>query len=601
MKEIRLLTRTYIFKLFPVVLFMMFVSCIKEDELLPDYIPVEVTFSADATRATDATWTANDAVGVYVLPAGGTALSAATVSNRKYIVATNGTMTLAEGSAIYYPINGDGIRFMAYYPYGTVTSYTRTFTFTDQSTQAKKEAVDFCFHRGTTNYSRTSPASSLAFTHKFSKILMTVKQGTGGPDVSNVAVTLSSMPTSATVNLATMATTDASAITNSGTGTITAYTHTGGTATQATVEAIIAPHSGTTGRVITFTTSDKARTYTLDSSLAFEAGKVYSFDVTLESSVVVFGDGGVNCFIVPPNATLTFAVTQAYTTKTGTTLRVDNATYTGSLGAAVVWSDAAVINSVSVSGTGNKSQVIVKTTGVTGNAVVKIYKGSDATAIVWSYHIWVTDYDPTAKTWTNNGFTFMDRNLGATTAGLTVAARGLFYQWGRKDPFPRTGTVTTVATSSSNGTVAYSIKNPATFITAASSPYDWHYASRDNTLLGHGTTKSVYDPCPLGWRVPVNSNMSSAKSPWYGVSAQSFTSGTGVNWGTNALYPAAGCRDYSAGALYEVGRNGGYRSASPYSSSSGSTSSLFFSYDGSLNVDGNHYRADGFSVRCVKE
>jgi hypothetical protein len=355
--------------------------------------------------------------------------------------------------------------------------------------------------------------------------------------------------------------------------------------------------------VLTFTNTslNKTWTYTLDSSLAFEAGKVYAFDVTLNGETIVFGDGGVNCFIVPPNATLTFAVTQAYTTKTGTTLRVDNATYTGSLSAAVVWSDAAVVNTATVSGTGNKSQVSVKTTGVAGNAVVKIYKGSDATAIVWSYHIWVTDYDPAAKTWTNNGFTFMDRNLGATEAGLTVAAYGLYYQWVRKDPFPTTGTVTTVATSSSNGTVAYSIKNPDTFITTKATPDDWLYAARDNTLWGHGTTKSVYDPCPLGWRVPVNSNMSTATSPWYGVSAQEFDDGTGTNWGTNSLWPAASWRDYNKGEFNGMAGYEGYNwSASPGSSSSNYASFLSFYFD-FVDVFDYSYRAFGFPVRCVKE
>jgi hypothetical protein len=52
-------------------------SCIDDNEALFESTPVEVTFAAGGTRATDATWTAGDAVGVYMLPAGVTTLGAA--------------------------------------------------------------------------------------------------------------------------------------------------------------------------------------------------------------------------------------------------------------------------------------------------------------------------------------------------------------------------------------------------------------------------------------------------------------------------------------------------------------------------------------------
>ena len=80
-----------------------------------------------------------------------------------------------------------------------------------------------------------------------------------------------------------------------------------------------------------------------------------------------------------------------------------------------------------------------------GNAVIAAYSGEHQTGnILWSWHIWVTDYNPdTGKTCTiintaGASYTFMDRDLGATTStpGLSTTL-GLLYQWGRKDPFPR--------------------------------------------------------------------------------------------------------------------------------------------------------------------
>jgi hypothetical protein len=209
----------------------------------------------------------------------------------------------------------------------------------------------------------------------------------------------------------------------------------------------------------------------------------------------------------------------------------------------------------------------------------------------------------------------MDRNLGATKAGTgSGLGTGLFYQWGRKDPFPATlapgatqpgsGSFTAVATTSALGTVTNTIQNPGVFYYSSSSPYDWHYASRDNTLWGHdanGGIKTIYDPCPSGWRVPVNYNMSDATSPWYGFTlSNGGTFSEGYNWGTNAVYPAAGYRDNSSGSLSLVGTTGYFWSASPYSSTSSNASLLYF-YSGAVYVDNHYNRARGFSVRCSQE
>ena len=68
-----------------------------------------------------------------------------------------------------------------------------------------------------------------------------------------------------------------------------------------------------------------------------------------------------------------------------------------------------------------------------GNAVVAAKDASGN--ILWSWHIWLTD-QPEAHVYRNNAGTMMDRNLGATSATPgEVGALGLLYQWGRKDPF----------------------------------------------------------------------------------------------------------------------------------------------------------------------
>ena len=73
-----------------------------------------------------------------------------------------------------------------------------------------------------------------------------------------------------------------------------------------------------------------------------------------------------------------------------------------------------------------------------GNAViaVKDIKGN----IVWSWHIWVCNDEITAHDHIDSegkvAAVIMDRNLGAlNNTPMDVGNRGMFYEWGRKDPF----------------------------------------------------------------------------------------------------------------------------------------------------------------------
>ena len=67
-----------------------------------------------------------------------------------------------------------------------------------------------------------------------------------------------------------------------------------------------------------------------------------------------------------------------------------------------------------------------------GNAVIAL--ADAAGEIVWSWHLWFTP-EPRMVTYAN-GRVLLDRSLGAvgTTPG-SAEAYGLYYQWGRKDPF----------------------------------------------------------------------------------------------------------------------------------------------------------------------
>ncbi|WHF50560.1 T9SS type A sorting domain-containing protein [Chryseobacterium gotjawalense] len=125
-----------------------------------------------------------------------------------------------------------------------------------------------------------------------------------------------------------------------------------------------------------------------------------------------------------------------------------------------------------------RSSVIAVNTvpGETGNAVISLHNGDVNSPALWSWHIWATSDDPTAKPIayltetpapTSYNFVnptasksppmltvFMDRNLGAESNALESGkANGLHYQWGRKDPLPlfQEGNPKVIYTSSDNG------------------------------------------------------------------------------------------------------------------------------------------------------
>ena len=261
-----------------------------------------------------------------------------------------------------------------------------------------------------------------------------------------------------------------------------------------------------------------------------------------------------------------------------------------------------------------------------GNAVIAAKDASGN--ILWSWHIWLTD-EPQGQVYYNNAGTMMDRNLGATSATPgDVGALGLLYQWGRKDPFLGSSSIgksvevastitwpSAVSSNSSNGTIEYAVSYPTTFITYNKNNYDWYYGSSststDNTRwTTSNSAKSIYDPCPSGWRVPdgggngiwskaLGSNSTFALSSLYDSTNEGMNFSGKFGSDQTIWYPASGYRDLGDGCLYYVGDNGLYSSASPYSYYW--AYHLGFGYDGYGHPSGICEHACGQAVRCVQE
>jgi len=330
-------------------------------------------------------------------------------------------------------------------------------------------------------------------------------------------------------------------------------------------------------------------------------------------------NGSANCYIVSSAGAYSFRTTKGNSdTSVGSVSSVS--VLWESYGTSTTPSVGSIINNVSYS-----SITITFSTPTTlknGNAVIAAKDASGN--VLWSWHIWVcSGYDPvaSAQTYYNNAGTMMDRNLGAISATPgNVGALGLLYQWGRKDPFLGSSSISSntkakstlswparVSSTSNTGTVDYAVKNPTTFIGGVgSSNYDWVYSKRDNTLWQ--SAKTIYDPCPPGWKVPAGGSggvwSKAVGSSGYFSGDPYDSTNKGMNFSgkfgsaDTIWYPASGHLDGRDGRLGYVDSGGDWWSCTP---DDDDAYHLYLNYNGGVNPSCSYSRSSGFSVRCLQE
>ncbi|MEC5157410.1 hypothetical protein RCH13_001313 [Chryseobacterium sp. MP_3.2] len=178
-----------------------------------------------------------------------------------------------------------------------------------------------------------------------------------------------------------------------------------------------------------------------------------------------FTDGldNPNSYIVLENREITIPVNKAFSVYNQ--LLTDHKTISGKeMKAKIMWTtDVQLIDELWVNqheSVASSSTITVKVNpGRYGNAVISLHQGNVDNPVLWSWHIWVPQDDPTLNQTTyitentlpvTYNFinptaskvpalktVFMDRNLGAESAVLNSGyEHGLYYQWGRKDPIP---------------------------------------------------------------------------------------------------------------------------------------------------------------------
>lgn len=342
-----------------------------------------------------------------------------------------------------------------------------------------------------------------------------------------------------------------------------------------------------------------------------------------------------NCYVVPPGGRVHIPTDGVYKAWA----QMDEFERTpipeGEVMAEVLWQDEIGVmteHSVKVMNADkrDKAYIVVETGNKAGNAVVAMKVNGE---IYWSWHIWCTDYNPNLKEGQQelNGFVWMDRNLGATYNKYNeeggIKSKGFLYQWGRKDLFPPTKgwektesdedlynlageiiTFSKVPVEVFNN-IPNSVHNSMSFYTSEESWYTnakGTYRRNDLSLWNSKVgKKTIFDPCPDGWRVPVGKD-GEYESPWEQAKKNVTPLVRYKGFSLKGIYyPAAGYRELLTGnmpnnsfldnALYWAGNI-----PSLYRQPSIMRYTLIDStgYSFSISVAWDAY---GGSVRCVKE
>lgn len=421
----------------------------------------------------------------------------------------------------------------------------------------------------------------------------------------------------------------------------------------------------------------------------FEGGKYYT--LPLNASVFVNNGATVedktpadaepvagqpsNCYMINAAKTYSFDATVIGNGEVG--IIADAGFHTTSAGidpksAKLMWEDSeGFISGVSLV----KGKVHFTAEKNVGNAMIAVFDG--AGTVLWSWHIWgVGDTMPedevvssqatiSEKSTLKVKYTVMDRTLGALSKTSYFTT---LYQWGRKDPIPNSTTYFVDGQaidiertypvhkpgSAADATILTSIQHPECIIDDYKGQAgDWlasDNTNKYNLLWGDANTtyvfnkskpaagkgwtnvKTIYDPCPSGYRV-------SSKFAWTGFCGSSSGDTKNIDYinfvkyengyyfkknssdGVGIYFPMTGSRGCKTGSLWVGSGASAYSSlnhdasywASAPSQNLGKGARMSISpYDGSPSttqtsansintVDESGNRSAVHPVRCIRE
>lgn len=211
------------------------------------------------------------------------------------------------------------------------------------------------------------------------------------------------------------------------------------------------------------------------------------------------------------------------------------------------------------------------------------YNGSNCgvSALTFSYKGQILSYGTVNGA---NNRCWLDRNLGAVRVATSISdadSYGDYFQWGRRDDGHQNRMSPILASTVNNDTPTH-----GNFITVNAGNYDWRSPQNNNLWQG---VNGINNPCPSGWRIPSETEFDAERLSWGNLnSAGSFAS--------SLRLPLPGVRSGSSANINNPGSSGVY-----WTSTTLNTQSRYLSISSNASDIFSTPRADGLSVRCIKD
>lgn len=259
---------------------LLLTACQNDEETMQTdaRVALQVT-SGIQTRAYDATWEANDEIGIFGFTQGDAPAQAYT--NVRYVTTGGDGAFTPDGTTIYLPTDGSSLDFVAYYPH--TTDLENGIYTVDVEDQSDLSTIDL-MAAGMQTANRINNTVTFNFEHKLSKIVLTFKPGDGMAlsELTGMKVQLTNQQTLATFDVTQP---DGEVVVGTNTpATLTLNTTDDGMSS----EGIVLPSANFDSMTLHLELEDGGSFFNwdLNNSKAdkFEAGKKYVYDITVNKS-----------------------------------------------------------------------------------------------------------------------------------------------------------------------------------------------------------------------------------------------------------------------------------------------------------------------------
>lgn len=264
--------------------------------------PIELTAEIEGirTRVTNSTWEKDDAIGIYMIPSGGSLSASVLRDNVKYSTTGSSSFTPAnEKEPIIFPFDGSDVDFIGYHPYrDNIPNHSYPVNVSNQSSQSQ---IDLLYSNNARRLNDKNPHVAMQFTHQLTKVVLNIEPGQS-VNLSELSVIISNANTEATFDLTT--------------GTLSSPTKqgdipfrmgTGGTS----AEAILLPQADLSTLKLWFVIGDEVEVYSFPLSEvleinAFQPGTKYTYNVTLfAQETTIVAEGSITPWVEGPTASVT--------------------------------------------------------------------------------------------------------------------------------------------------------------------------------------------------------------------------------------------------------------------------------------------------------